>query len=228
MVGAGHIQVNNASFECGAGDFIGIAGSNGSGKSTLLRSLCGLLPLLDGKILIDNMELPAYSAVELSRKISIVLTERIAGFNLTCFDAVAAGQMPYTGFLNKLEKQHLDIIHEAMRICGIEDLGPKLLSELSDGMFQKTMIAKCLAQQTPAILLDEPTAFLDYASKHELFIQLRNLSESKCVMASSHDLDLIRKYCNKLLVVKNSTLQLYSNSDPGWHTVFSQLSGGYL
>jgi iron complex transport system ATP-binding protein len=245
MVKAGQIQVNNASFgypkgaeklivigsssfECGAGDFIGIAGSNGSGKSTLLRSLCGLQPALDGKILIDEKDLSSYSAVELSKKISIVLTEKITGFNLTCFDAVAAGQMPYTGFLNKLEKQNLDVIHEAMKICGIENTGDKLLSELSDGMFQKTMIAKCLAQQTPVMMLDEPTAFLDYASKHELFIQLKNLSENKCIMVSSHDLDLIRKYCNKLLVVKNSTLQLYSSSDQSWHSVFSQLSGGYL
>jgi iron complex transport system ATP-binding protein len=245
MVRPGHIQVIDASFgyhkgsqnsviidpssfECGAGDFIGIAGSNGSGKSTLLRTLCGLQASLNGKILIDDRELSSYSAVDLSKKISIVLTEKIAGFNLTCFDAVAAGQMPYTGLLNKLEKQHIDIIREAMRICGIENFSDKPLSELSDGMFQKTMIAKCLAQQTPVMLLDEPTAFLDYASKHELFIQLKTLSGNKCVMVSSHDLDLIRKYCNKLLVVKNSTLQLYGNSHESWHSVFTGLSGGYL
>lgn len=216
--------------ESNSGDFIGIAGLNGSGKSTLLRSICGLLPILKGDVLIDEIPVNSISNNELAKKVAIVLTEKISGFNLTAFDAVAAGQLPYTNLFNKLEPENLDIINNAIETCGIKDHQNKLLSELSDGLFQKTMIAKCLAQQTPIMLLDEPSAFLDYASKHELFSLLKNLAggQKKCIMVSSHDLDLILKYCSKILLVKNSTVQLIPVSEATKNPVFKELSGGYL
>jgi iron complex transport system ATP-binding protein len=216
--------------EAKAGDFIGIAGLNGSGKSTLLRSICGLLPVLSGEILINGTNIRTVAQTELAKKIAIVLTEKIAGFNLTSFDAVAAGQIPYTNIFNKLEERHLKVIHSAIEACGLTEHHPKLLSELSDGLFQKTMIAKAIAQQTPIMLLDEPSAYLDFASKHELFMLLQKLAlqQEKCVMVSSHDLDLILKYCNKILLVKNSTIEMIGVNEARGHKVFEELSGGHL
>ncbi|MCW3077359.1 MAG: vitamin B12/siderophore transporter, ATP-binding protein FepC/BtuD-like protein [Bacteroidetes bacterium] len=216
--------------ECEPGDYIGVVGVNGSGKSTLLRSICGLLPVLSGTVNISSRSLEDLSNLELSKKISIVLTEKIQGFNLTAFDAVSAGQFPHTNLFNKLMPQQLKIIEEAINACGLKLHRHKLLSELSDGLFQKTMIAKSIAQQTPLMLLDEPTAFLDYASKHELFLLLKNVcaEQNKCVIVSSHDLDLILKYCNKVLMVKDASTTLIPSELATRHEIFKELSGGYL
>jgi len=222
--------LKNINLECFPGDFIGIAGINGSGKSTLLRTICGLNPLLSGEIFINGELVLSISNADLAKQVSIVLTEKVTGFNLTAFDAVAAGQLPYTNLFNKLEPHHLAIINRAIHDCGLEPHIHKPLSELSDGLFQKTMIARSIAQQTPVMLLDEPSAFLDYASKHELFLLLKNLSveKKKCVLVSSHDLDLILKYCNKILLVKNFAVELVDVEKARGHKIFTELSGGYL
>ena len=174
-----------------AGDFIGVVGLNGIGKSTFLKTMCGLLPLLGGSVWVEGKNISEIAQEEMAKKIAIVLTEKIGGFNLTAHDVVASGQMPYTNSFNQLKPQHYEVISKAIDACGITDHQHKPVNELSDGLFQKTVIAKALAQQTPVILLDEPTAFLDYASKHQLFLLLQALSanENKCVLVSSHDLD---------------------------------------
>ncbi len=228
---AGDLQIlKEINLEINSSDFVGVIGLNGCGKSTLLRSICGLLPVLHGEVLIDGALVQTIDNQELAKKISIVLTEKISGFNLTSFDAVAAGQLPYTNLFNKLEKNNIEIIDEAIEICGLTDHRDKLLSELSDGLFQKTMIAKSIAQQTPIMLLDEPSAFLDYASKHQLFILLKTLAEQKdkCVLVSSHDLDMILKYCNKILIVKDHSVRLLPVNEAREHPAFRELSGGYL
>ncbi len=211
-------------------DFIGIVGLNGTGKSTLLKTLCGLLAPLNGNIHINNKDYNQLTTLELAKQISAVLTEKISGFNLTCYDAVAMGQLPYTNLFNTLTTQNYNIINNAIEVCGLKNHQHKLLNELSDGLFQKTMIAKCVAQQTPIMLLDEPSAFLDYASKHELFLLLQKFTtqQQKCILVSSHDLDLVLKYCKKLLVVNNNSAELISTSEALHHPVFKQISGGYI
>lgn len=224
------VVLKNINLEFCIGDFIGVVGLNGSGKSTLLRSLCGLLPLLSGDVFIKQKLLSDFTNNELSKQVSIVLTEKISSFNLTAFDAVAAGQLPYTNLFNRLETHHLEIINHAINICGLTTHRNKLLSELSDGLFQKTMIAKCLAQQTPIMLLDEPSAYLDYGSKHELFKLLKTFSEKnkKCILLSSHDLNFILKYCNKILLIQDGKAQLINTTAAIGNPVFTELSGGYL
>jgi iron complex transport system ATP-binding protein len=218
----------NLSFS--SGDFIGIVGLNGVGKSTLLKSLSGLLPLLNGEIHIDERSVTDYLLNDLAKKIAIVLTEKIGGFNLTSYDVVAAGQMPYTNSFNRLENENLAIIDAAIKTCGITDHQHKLLNELSDGLFQKTIIAKALAQQTPIMLLDEPSAFLDYASKHDLFLLLKKLAheQNKCILVSSHDLDLLLKYCSKLLVISDHSAELISTSEAKTNTAFHKIGGGFI
>lgn len=212
------------------GDFIGVVGLNGTGKSTLLKSLCGLLPILKGDIFIDQRPIPDFLLNDLAKKIAIVLTEKIGGFNLTAYDVVAAGQMPYTNAFNRFEKENLSIIESAITTCGITAHQNKLLNELSDGLFQKTIIAKALAQQTPIMLLDEPSAFLDYASKHDLFLLLKKLTQedNKCILVSSHDLDLLLKYCDKLLVISNGIIELISAAQAKTNKAFLEIGGGFI
>ncbi len=220
-------QIN---LEINAGDFVGVVGLNGNGKSTLLRSICGLLPILGGEVLIEGENISSIQNNELAKKVSIVLTEKISGFNLTAYDAVAAGQLPYTNLFNQLQKSNLEIVNEAIEISGLREHQQKLLSELSDGLFQKTMIAKSIAQQTPIMLLDEPSAFLDFASKHRLFTLLKDLTvqKQKCVVVSSHDLEMVTKYCTKLVLVKEPSVQIISVKDARSNPVFEELTAGYL
>lgn len=211
------------------GDFIGVVGLNGTGKSTLLKSICGLLPALEGEILLDDWSITTIPLTDVAKKVSIVLTERVGGFNLTAFDAVAAGQIPYTDAFHRLEEENLSVVQAAIATCGIRDHQHKPLHELSDGLFQKTMIARALAQQTPSILLDEPSAFLDYASKHELFLLLKKLAgEGKCILVSSHDLDLVLKYCNRLLLVSDNTTELIKVSEAPQSPAFLRIGRGFI
>ncbi|MBX3163294.1 MAG: ABC transporter ATP-binding protein [Bacteroidetes bacterium] len=222
--------LNHLNLDFTSSELIGIVGLNGTGKSTLLKTLCGLLPLLHGEIYIGAVDIEDLSLNELAKKISIVLTEKIGGFNLTAYDVVAAGQMPYTNSFNKLNAENISIIQNAIAVCGIAEHQHKLVNELSDGLFQKTVIAKALAQQTPIMLLDEPSAFLDYASKHDLFLLLQKLAaqQSKCILVSSHDLDLLLKYCQKLLVIAKGEAQLISVSEAKQNAAFMKIAGGFL
>lgn len=212
------------------GDFIGIVGLNGSGKSTLLKSISGLMQPLEGEILVEQKNVNKYSLDELSKKISIVLTEKISGFNLKVEDVVAAGQMPYTNSFHQLRQEHLTVIQQAIDAVGINTYKNYLLGELSDGLFQKTMIAKALAQQSPIMLLDEPSAFLDFASKHELFLMLKKFStqHNKCVMVSTHDLDLVLKYCSKILLVNDGSTELIETSEAQNNSAFQKIGGGFI
>jgi len=170
------------------------------------------------------------SLTELAKRISIVLTEKISGFNLTAYDAVTAGQMPYTNAFHQLTEENRRIVDAAIDTCGIKQHAHKLLNELSDGLFQKTMIAKALAQQTPVMMLDEPSAFLDYASKHDLFLLLKRLAgqDNKCILVSSHDLDLLLKYCNRLLVVSGGKAEMIAVSEARQHAAFKEIGGGFI
>lgn len=190
----------NASFA--NGQLVGVVGNNGVGKSTFLRTIAGLQPKLDGEVLLNGTVIDKIEKSDLAKLISIVLTEKIVGFNLTVTDLVTMGRVPYTNSFNDLQKIDRDKIAECIQITGLNNYAQVLLAELSDGLFQKAMIAKGLAQQTPVILLDEPTAYLDFNSKHELFELLKNLviEKDKCVIASSHDIELLLRYSTHLLV----------------------------
>lgn len=212
------------------GDCIGLVGLNGAGKSTLIKSLSGELPILSGEISLEGKNLQLYSLYELSKKIALVLTDKIKGFNLTVWDVVSSGQMPYTNWFHQLSEIHRKVICDAMEITGVSSLSQKNLQELSDGNFQKTLIAKALAQQTQSILLDEPGAYLDYGSKHRLFESLQKLAkeQNKCILASSHDLQLVIKYCNKILILQDGKAELMDTQTAIAHPAFLAIGGSYL
>lgn len=176
---------------CG-GRLTSLIGSNGIGKSTLLRTLSAFQPPLAGDVLIQGKSLRRYTNKELSRLIGVVLTERPALQNMSVRELVGLGRSPYTGFWGKLTAADEDIVTEAIVNVGIENLQHRMIQTLSDGERQKVMIAKALAQQTPVIFLDEPTAFLDYPSKVEVMQLLHRLTRQsgKTIFLSTHDIEL--------------------------------------
>ena len=183
-----------------SGELTCLIGTNGCGKSTLLRTLTAFLPSLKGKIVVRNRDLSDYSRDELSRLIGVVLTDKVDVRDLKVRDLVAMGRMPYTGFWGHLTEQDHILVDEAIRLVGICMLRNRPIHSLSDGELQKVLIAKTLAQETPFIFLDEPTAFLDYPSKVELFLLLRRLAreKQKTVFLSTHDLDLVLQMADRL------------------------------
>jgi iron complex transport system ATP-binding protein len=212
------------------GEFVGIVGLNGSGKSTFIRSISSIQPMLGGEVCINGKNISKISRTELAKEISIVLTEKISGFNLKCYDAIAAGRLPYTDLFHHLNESDQKIVKDCVRLLGLEKHKDKLLSELSDGLYQKTMIARALAQETGTMLLDEPGAFLDFASKHELFILLAKLclEKDKCILVSSHELDLLLKYCKKIILVKDGNFVVTSTGAAIEHPIFREISGGFI
>lgn len=182
-----------------AGDLVGLMGDNGVGKSTFLKTITGTLTSLSGEIKINGRHITQFSAQELAQILSIVITEKIGGFNLTVWDVVATGRTPYINIFGKLNAEDESIVTKALEQLNLLSLKDKLIDELSDGQRQKVMIAKSLAQQTPIIVLDEPTAFLDHTSKHHLFATLKQLciEQQKLIIVSSHDLELMRSYITR-------------------------------
>ncbi len=193
----------NLNLTLNAGDLVGLIGDNGIGKSTFLKTITGNLAPLSGEILLNSKSITNYSSQSLAQLLSIVVTEKIGGFNLTVWDVVATGRTPFINIFGKLKPEDETIVASSLLQLNLLPLKDKLIDELSDGQRQKVMIAKSLAQQTPIIVLDEPTAFLDYTSKHHLFATLKKLCEEqgKLIIVSSHDLDLMKKYINKSITM---------------------------
>ncbi|MBR4793040.1 MAG: ABC transporter ATP-binding protein [Bacteroidaceae bacterium] len=174
------------------GELTCLLGPNGAGKSTLLRTLSAFLPPVKGNITIMGRNLRDYSDRELSKTIGVVLTEKTDLRNMTVEDLIGLGRSPYTGFWGTLHQHDRDIVAKAIEMVGIEPLKDRMIHTLSDGERQKVMIAKALAQETPVIFLDEPTAFLDFPSKVEIMQLLHTLSRTtgKTIFLSTHDLEL--------------------------------------
>jgi iron complex transport system ATP-binding protein len=186
-----------------------LVGRNGTGKSTLLRTLAGLQQPLVGSVLIDDTPLSNLSAIERARLIGVVLTQRLEVQNLTVREVVAMGRSPYTGFFGTLSKADWEVVDEALRQVGMSPWADRYVQMLSDGERQKVMIAKALAQQTPVLVLDEPTAFLDYPSKVEMMKLLCRLAKEmdKTIVLSTHDIELAAKIATRFLLLSENGLQ---------------------
>lgn len=202
----GNVIASDVSAELQSGKLTCLLGVNGCGKSTLLRTMCGFLPPLDGEIFVGDENLNDLTASEKSRKISIVLTHNEEIRGMTVWDVVAMGRSPYTGFWGSLSDEDKRIIRESLDMVGISEaeksrsgassLVNRRITEISDGERQKVMIAKAIAQQTPVILLDEPTAFLDYPSKRRMFRLLTQVARdlNKAILLSTHDIDHAKRF----------------------------------
>ena len=183
-----------------SGELTCLLGTNGVGKSTLLRTLSAFQPPLGGDIDLLDRPLSAYDDRQLATVIGVVLTEKSDIRNMTVEELVGLGRSPYTGFWGTLKESDRKIVHEAIARVRIEPLTQRMVHTLSDGERQKVMIAKALAQETPIIFLDEPTAFLDFPSKVEVMQLLHNLTHTlqKTVFMSTHDLELALQIADKI------------------------------
>lgn len=205
---ASQALVSDVNVELQSGQLHCLIGRNGIGKSTLLKTLTGFLPKLSGDLLLDGQGIETFTQQALARKISIVLTQKPDVQNLTVAEVIGLGRSPYTGFFGKLHARDCAVVNDAIRCVGIEPLRHRMIQTLSDGERQKVMIAKALAQETPIILLDEPTAFLDFPSKAETFQLLRSMAheKDKLIVLSTHDLELAVRFADCLLEVEEGSL----------------------
>ncbi len=194
-------QLNSAIYP---GELVCLLGANGTGKSTLLRTICGFQPSIEGQVLLGNKAVNELDEKRLSKLLSVVLTEKVSIPNATVAELVAYGRSPYTGLLGKINTKDKRLVIEAIKQCGIEHKTNDPLNSLSDGERQKAFIAKALAQDTPIIILDEPTAFLDLPARVEIIQLLRKVASEaqKSVLLSTHDLDLALQMADKLWLLK--------------------------
>lgn len=183
-----------------SGELTCLLGANGVGKSTLLRTLSAFQPRLSGEIALLSRDIQDYSDKELSTIVGVVLTDKCDIRNMSVRELIEMGRSPYTGFWGRLGKEDKRVVEEAIALVRIENLASRMVHTLSDGERQKVMIAKALAQETPMIFLDEPTAFLDFPSKVEIMQLLHSLTRStnKTIFLSTHDLELALQIADKI------------------------------
>lgn len=191
------------------GELVALLGPNGCGKSTLLRTMAALQPALSGTVSYEGKALTAYSQRELAQRISIVLTQRIEAEALTVEDVVKMGRTPYATLFSRSTDED-ETIQEAMARTQTEAFRHRMISTLSDGERQRVFIAKSLAQQTPLILLDEPTAFLDFQTKVKTLRLLQQLahSEQKAILLSTHDVELALHFCDQLWLLSTAGIEV--------------------
>lgn len=188
------------------GALTALLGANGIGKSTLLRTICGVQPALGGEITVEGKPLRSITPRELARTISIVNTDHTGAGGLTVEELVALGRQPFTGFFGRLSSGDRQIVSRALEAVGMQSRRKEFVATLSDGMRQKAMIARALAQTTPIIILDEPTAFLDAASRIETLRLLRELAtaQDKAVLISTHDIGQVLPLAADLWLLTHS------------------------
>lgn len=185
------------------GKLIILVGANGIGKSTLLRTLTGIQKPLSGSVFLKDKQIENYTANQLAQNLSMVLTEKLPESNLTVHELVSLGRQPYTNWIGKLSELDIEKITEAILLTGIESYVNKKHHEISDGQLQKALVARALAQDTPLIILDEPTTHLDLLHKVSLFKLLKKLTHEtgKCILFSTHDIDLAIQLSDQMIVM---------------------------
>lgn len=187
---------------CG-GEMVALIGPNGIGKSTLLRTMAGFQKSWQGEILYYGKAISQIPSRELSKMLSFVSTESIHVANLRVADLVAYGRFPYTGWLGRLSTTDRDLVMDALEKVGLKKFARRMVSQLSDGERQRALIARALTQDTPFILLDEPTAFLDVKNKYEIFHLLHQLARqnNKTIILSTHDLNIALREMDKFWIM---------------------------
>ena len=204
------ISIENLELESSA--IYALVGRNGSGKSTFLKTITGQISLLGGNLEINGRSSKDVNTAELSRIISFVESKFDGVSFLTVENYLALGRAPYTNALGRLSSDDWGIVHEVAEEMGLTEFLVKDTTNLSDGERQLCAIARALVQQTPILLLDEPTAFLDFANKQLLIDKLLHIAKEKqkCIIFSTHDLDLCIENKIEFLALKNRTLNKIS------------------
>lgn len=191
------------------GQLTALIGRNGTGKSTLLCALAGLSRRYDGEVLLDGKDARTLRPAELARTVAFVTTERTRIANLRCEDVVAMGRAPYTNWIGRLQEVDKEIVMKSLASVGMSSYASRTMDKMSDGECQRIMIARALAQDTPVMLLDEPTSFLDMPNRYELVALLGDLAhdEGKCILFSTHELDVALRMCDSIALIDNGSLR---------------------
>lgn len=191
-----------------------LVGANGSGKSTLLRTLSAAQPPLEGEVRLVGKDIALLTYHQRAEQVALVYTDRTGGGGLTVKELVGLGRQPYTGFTGRLSADDHHIVDNAIEAVGIAHRAERHIAALSDGERQKAMIARALAQQTPLIILDEPTAFLDIASRLEIIQLLADIvaNQNKTILLSTHDLSSSLPAADRLWIVDASTQTVIEGS----------------
>lgn len=201
--------VSDVSQSLAAGQMVCLLGANGAGKSTLLRTIAGFVPPLSGRVLLQGRDILSLSPSERSKVVSVVLTEHVSAPYAKVAEVVGMGRIPYTDFFGTLGKEDRTIVSKAMETVGITGLAQRTIDTLSDGERQKAMLAKALAQQTPVILLDEPTAFLDFHARIHTLRLMRQLARQthRTILLSTHDVEMAIQLSDALWIVQDGKIQ---------------------
>ncbi|TXD47171.1 ABC transporter ATP-binding protein [Polaribacter sp. IC073] len=191
------------------GKLISVLGKNGIGKSTLLRTLSRVQKSISGTIYFESKNLSEYSENELSKKLSLVLTERLPESQLTVFELIALGRQPYTNWIDTLSETDLEKVNWAIAQTEITHLKDNRFYELSDGQLQRVLIARALAQDTAVIILDEPTAHLDMHQTINIFSLLQKLVQQtqKTIIISSHEINLALQLSDEIILLTENNIQ---------------------
>lgn len=199
-------MASNIDLKIGEGELVALIGINGVGKSTLLRSLSGVQKPLGGEIFIAGHSLDTLSSEKLSEFISIVLTEQPISKNLSVLELIALGRQPYTNWIGTLTANDLAHIKNAMKLVAIENLQHKKCYELSDGQLQKVLIARAIAQDTPLVILDEPTTHLDIYHQAYVLKLLKDLTlqTRKSILFATHEINLALQLCDRIILMHNN------------------------
>ena len=192
------------------GELIGLIGRNGVGKSTLLRSISGIEQPLSGSILVAGEQIETMSPAQRAKIVSFVATENVRINGLRVKDVVGFGRSPYTDWFGRMSDEDNQIVMRSLESVMMESFAEKTIDTLSDGERQRVMIARALAQDTPVVLLDEPTAFLDIPNKYQITKLLSSLAKemNRCILYSTHDLAVAELFCDKLLIIDNGAFTI--------------------
>lgn len=199
-----YVVQQNLNLSANSGEFITIIGKNGCGKSTLLRSMSCLQPILKGRILVSGEDIFTMKPSQRARLLSVVLTDRQLAADFTVKELIAIGRDPYTGWLGKLTDKDEEIIAKSIAMTNLEGFENRNVNKLSDGEKQRVFIARALAQDTPIILLDEPTSHLDLPNRVSTLLLLQNLAREtgKTIFISTHELETALQVADKMWIME--------------------------
>lgn len=203
-----HTILDNVDASFNSGETTALIGRNGTGKSTLLRAIAGLNNRYTGTVLIDGKDIRTLRGPQMARLVAFVTTQRTRVANLRCRDVVALGRAPYTNWIGHMQEADKTIVDNALERVGMTGYADRSMDTMSDGECQRIMIARALAQDTPVMLLDEPTSFLDLPNRYELARLLSGLARDshKCIIYSTHELDIATAHCDSIALIDNNRL----------------------
>lgn len=227
-----HPLIDNIDIRLERGEILTLIGPNGAGKSTILKSIARQLQLLHGVIYLDQRDLQQLSGAELSRRMAVLLTDRLRTELMTCEDVVATGRYPYTGRFGLLSEADRRAVREAMELVHVTELGDQDFTRISDGQRQRVMLARAICQEPEIIILDEPTSYLDVKYKLEFLSILQEMRRKKglTVIMSLHELELAARISDRILCIDGRHVDRFGSPqevfEPGYISRLFSISIG--